>query len=237
MTKEALRQILLVRECKKGNRVAQDLLIKSILPFIKVCAKQKAGLGAPDELVDDLIQVASIYVLEKAIPKFDETLGITFLSFASYWIQARMNSYLSCNPKLPFHLPYNQGYDYRKSFVSNQKPKYKETEELRNLIFQSSVKDEKGIHDIFDFVKSEEEKDTYEKEVVLYALNHIKVKKPTKQKFLRRFNLGKYENYPEVSVSALALDNGIASQNLNATLKRVASKIREYLSKNTALIY
>lgn len=75
--------IRLITEAQGGDDVAREKVIKSNLRFVVTIAKQFQNRGIP---LMDLISSGNEGLM-KAIDKFDPTRGVTFLSYAVWWIR------------------------------------------------------------------------------------------------------------------------------------------------------
>lgn len=73
----------LICEAQKGDDVAREQVIKSNLRFVVTIAKQFQNRGIP---LIDLISSGNEGLM-KAIDKFDPERGVTFLSYAVWWIR------------------------------------------------------------------------------------------------------------------------------------------------------
>lgn len=73
----------LICEAQKGDNVAREKVIKSNLRFVVTIAKQFQNRGIP---LMDLISSGNIGLM-KAIDKFSPEKGVTFLSYAIWWIR------------------------------------------------------------------------------------------------------------------------------------------------------
>lgn len=73
----------LICEAQKGDDVAREQVIKSNLRFVVTIAKQFQNRGIP---LVDLISSGNEGLM-KAIDKFDPERGVTFLSYAVWWIR------------------------------------------------------------------------------------------------------------------------------------------------------
>ena len=73
----------LICEAQKGDYVARDKVIKSNLRFIVTIAKQFQNRGIP---LMDLISSGNEGLM-KAIDRFNPEKGVTFLSYAIWWIR------------------------------------------------------------------------------------------------------------------------------------------------------
>ena len=77
---------VLVKSAQSGDYVAKEKIIKSNLRFVVTIAKQFQNRGIP---LMDLISSGNEGLI-KAIDKFDPTKGVTFLSYAVWWIKQGM---------------------------------------------------------------------------------------------------------------------------------------------------
>lgn len=75
--------IRLIGEAQKGDDIAREKIIKSNLRFVVTIAKQFQNRGIP---LMDLISSGNEGLM-KAIDKFNPTKGVTFLSYAVWWIR------------------------------------------------------------------------------------------------------------------------------------------------------
>lgn len=73
----------LICEAQKGDNIAREQVIKSNLRFVVTIAKQFQNRGIP---LMDLISSGNEGLM-KAIDKFDSERGVTFLSYAVWWIR------------------------------------------------------------------------------------------------------------------------------------------------------
>lgn len=73
----------LICEAQKGDNVAREQVIKSNLRFVVTIAKQFQNRGIP---LVDLISSGNEGLM-KAIDKFNPERGVTFLSYAVWWIR------------------------------------------------------------------------------------------------------------------------------------------------------
>ena len=73
----------LICEAQKGDDVPREQVIKSTLRFVVTIAKQFQNRGIP---LMDLISSGNEGLM-KAIDKFDPERGVTFLSYAVWWIR------------------------------------------------------------------------------------------------------------------------------------------------------
>lgn len=80
---EASEITSLIEEAQKGDNIAKEKVIKSNLRFVVTIAKQFQNRGIP---LMDLISSGNEGLI-KAVDKFDTTKGVTFLSYAVWWIR------------------------------------------------------------------------------------------------------------------------------------------------------
>lgn len=73
----------LIKEAQSGDKVAKDKVVKSNLRFVVTIAKQFQNRGIP---LMDLISSGNEGLI-KAVDKFNTTKGVTFLSYAVWWIR------------------------------------------------------------------------------------------------------------------------------------------------------
>lgn len=73
----------LIKKAQAGDKQARDKVITSNLRFVVTVAKQFQGRGLP---LMDLISSGSEGLM-KAVDKFDTSRGVTFLSYAIWWIR------------------------------------------------------------------------------------------------------------------------------------------------------
>jgi RNA polymerase primary sigma factor len=77
------QEIDLAIKIKKGDRLAQEQLIKANLRFVVSVAKQFQNQGLS---LGDLINEGNIGLI-KAAERFDETRGFKFISYAVWWVR------------------------------------------------------------------------------------------------------------------------------------------------------
>lgn len=75
--------ICLIKEAQNGDEIAREKIITANLRFVVTVAKQFQNRGVP---LVDLISEGSCG-LSKAIDRFDDKRGVTFLSYAVWWIK------------------------------------------------------------------------------------------------------------------------------------------------------
>lgn len=75
--------VKLVKSAQEGDSIAKEKVVQSNLRFVVTIAKQFQNRGIP---LMDLISSGNEGLI-KAIDKFDVTRGVTFLSYAVWWIR------------------------------------------------------------------------------------------------------------------------------------------------------
>lgn len=220
----------LVKRAKKGNKQARDLLVESLSGFVITIAQKKAPSPT---LVPDLVQEGYAALLGRAINSYNEKLGVPFRSYAVYWIIASIESYLNNNlVGFPFRVPYNIGFDFRHNSPS--------AAWLKQQRFLTKLKDIEGeLTDIFeclpytdeeyDKIFDEELRDNFDKDVkdILDKGNIDKdLLKRNADIFMRYFCIGKYKEYPNISLKNLGEFYGISQQRVANIIKYAVQKLR-----------
>jgi RNA polymerase primary sigma factor len=95
-SRDALRRRKLLRAARRGDRGAQDRLVRIHLPLIRSLARRYRGYGLP---FDDLVQEGSLGLLE-AIQRYDPARGPDFVSFARFRIRRAMRNALTDQARL-----------------------------------------------------------------------------------------------------------------------------------------
>ena len=80
--------VKLVKSAQEGDSIAKEKVVQSNLRFVVTIAKQFQNRGIP---LMDLISSGNEGLI-KAIDKFDVTRGVTFLSYAVWWIRQSIYS-------------------------------------------------------------------------------------------------------------------------------------------------
>jgi RNA polymerase primary sigma factor len=94
--RDASRLRKLIRAARRGDRGAQDKLVRSHLPLIRSVARRYRGYGLP---FDDLVQEGALGLLE-AIDRYDPARGSDFVPFARFRIRRAMRNALTEQARL-----------------------------------------------------------------------------------------------------------------------------------------
>lgn len=95
-SRDALRLRKLLRAARRGDRGAQDRLVRSHLPLIRSLARRYRGYGLP---FDDLVQEGALGLLE-AIDRYDPARGSGFVAFARFRVRRAMRNALTDQARL-----------------------------------------------------------------------------------------------------------------------------------------
>lgn len=95
-SRDALRLRKLLRAARRGDRGAQDRLVRSHLPLIRSLARRYRGYGLP---FDDLVQEGALGLLE-AIDRYDPARGSGFVAFARFRIRRAIRNALTNQARL-----------------------------------------------------------------------------------------------------------------------------------------
>ncbi|CAG7581766.1 MAG: group2 RNA polymerase sigma factor [uncultured marine phage] len=96
-------EVKLAKKSKEGDEVAIQKMAQANLRFAVSVAKAYQGNGLS---LSDLINEANIGLI-KAVPKFDETKGFKFISYAVWWIRQTILQAIAEKGKI-IRLPLNQ---------------------------------------------------------------------------------------------------------------------------------
>ena len=95
-SRDALRLRKLLRAARRGDRGAQDRLVRRHLPLIRSLARRYRGYGLPFE---DLVQEGALGLLE-AIDRYEPARGPDFVAFARFRIRRAMRTALTDQARL-----------------------------------------------------------------------------------------------------------------------------------------
>lgn len=95
--------IMYIKKAQEGDKIAKDLVVNSNLRFVVTIAKQFQNRGIP---LMDLISAGNLGMI-KAVDKFDVTKGVTFLSYAVWWIRQSIYNNIYWNAR-EIRLPMSQ---------------------------------------------------------------------------------------------------------------------------------
>ncbi|MDR2246101.1 MAG: RNA polymerase sigma factor RpoD/SigA [Treponema sp.] len=93
----------IARDAVKGNKAAQDRLVKANLRFVVNVAKKYQGQGIP---LSDLISEGNIGIMN-AIKRYDVEKGYHFISYAVWWIRQAILKAI-CEKSRMIRLPLNR---------------------------------------------------------------------------------------------------------------------------------
>jgi len=129
--------IELIKQARKGDKKAYDLLVKSHQKLVAGIAVMYKRDGVS---LEDLIQEGNIGLI-KAIEKFDYRKYKNFIAYAKSWILQSISSSIAYLP-YSIRLPLNQLALYRK--ISSFADKYEQEHEYRPPVYdiESSVQDD-----------------------------------------------------------------------------------------------
>ena len=99
----ALEEVELAEKIKKGDKAAEEELVKRNLSFVVSVAKQYMTEGVG---LNDLINEGNIGLI-KAARKFDATRGFKFISYAVWWIRQSILCFINENLRA-IRLPLNK---------------------------------------------------------------------------------------------------------------------------------
>ena len=89
----AARERKLIKQCKKGDTNARNLLLEANLRFVFDVARKYTGRGVP---ISELISEGNMALIT-AINKFNPSFNIKFISYAVWWIRSAMQEAIKRN--------------------------------------------------------------------------------------------------------------------------------------------
>lgn len=124
---------------KQGDMAAKDILIKDNLRLVRSIALAYYHKFGQKFAIDDLIQEGNL-ALFQAIDHFDNTRGYQFSTYATYWIQHAIITYVNDN-RHQYRMPMNANKYMKKielavnSFYqrNNRLPSFEETAKEANM--------------------------------------------------------------------------------------------------------
>jgi len=102
-------EITLVQQVKAGDAQARQQLVTANLRFVVSVAREYTGQGLS---LIELISEGDVGLLE-AVPRFDETRGFKFITYAVWWIRQAILKALS-GPPQAVRLPMSRFHDRQK---------------------------------------------------------------------------------------------------------------------------
>ena len=103
-------------------------------------------------IINDLVQEAFISVLNNAVPKYDVNSGANFLTYATFWIQNAVRSYILDNIT-PIRLPRNVSALFFRKVSGSDEDFSKQKDFIKSALSYSFISTEARI---FDEVKIED---------------------------------------------------------------------------------
>ena len=103
------KEVELVKQIKAGDEGAMQKLVAANLRFVVSVAREYTGSGLP---LIELISEGNMGLIE-AVPRFDETRGLKFITYAVWWIRQAIFKALDRTSK-DVRPPVNHVYDLKK---------------------------------------------------------------------------------------------------------------------------
>ena len=103
------KEVELVKLIKAGDQEAMQRLVAANLRFVVSVAREYTGSGLP---LIELISEGNMGLIE-AVPRFDETRGLKFITYAVWWIRQAIFKALDRTSK-DVRPPVNHVYDLKK---------------------------------------------------------------------------------------------------------------------------
>ena len=144
--KEKLIALVNLLQKNPKNYAAKKELTSCLNGFVYGVALK---LSRNDNIIKDLIQEGYIAIFTKAIPNYDATRGVSFLSYCVYWLLASMRSYLLDN-LIPVRLPRNVAELYYKKICGSNKDFSKQKSHILEALDYNFVSTETKVFDNSD---------------------------------------------------------------------------------------
>lgn len=240
----------LLKQIKKGNKLAYHRLIESNLRFVVSVAKQYQNQGL---LLIDLISEGNLGLI-LAAEKFDETKGFKFISYAIWWIRQSIILSIAQNQdtiKIPINKInlarkiYRMQNNFEKingrkitidelctiSKLSEKKVyeilSLKKTLSCDNPISNNNNEENITIIDIYETYENIPDKDITQKSQSSF-FNTILLKLKEKERQILIYNYGLGGNVP-LSYTEIAITLNTTAENIRGIKQRALKKLQKYL--------